>query len=52
MGTVILSASRTPIGSYLVALAGFSAPQLGAVAIKSAVEKSGIATEISRSYNG
>jgi acetyl-CoA C-acetyltransferase len=45
MGTVILSASRTPIGSYLGNLSGFSAPQLGAVAIKDAVAKSGVSVE-------
>lgn len=42
MGSVILSAKRTPIGAYLGSLSNFSAPQLGAVAIKSAVEQSGI----------
>lgn len=45
MGSVILSAKRTPIGAYLGALSNFSAPQLGAVAIKSAVEQSGINIE-------
>lgn len=41
----ILSAIRTPMGSFGGALAGFTAPQLGSVAIKSAVEKSGIDTK-------
>ncbi len=39
---VILSACRTPIGKYLGALGGFSAPQLGALAIREAVRRSGI----------
>ncbi len=42
MGSVILSAKRTPIGAYLGSLSSFSAPQLGSVAIKAAVEQSGI----------
>lgn len=42
MATVILSASRTPIGAFMGSLASMSAPQLGAVAIKSAVEKAGV----------
>ncbi len=39
---VILSAVRTPIGKYLGALGGFSAPQLGALVIREAVRRSGI----------
>lgn len=42
MATVILSASRTPIGAFMGSLASLSAPKLGAVAIKSAVEKAGV----------
>lgn len=42
MSTVILSAKRTPIGAYMGAFSTLSAPQLGAVAIKAAVEESGI----------
>lgn len=38
----IVSAVRTPIGSFGGSLKGISAPQLGAVAIKGAVEKAGI----------
>jgi acetyl-CoA C-acetyltransferase len=38
----IVSATRTPIGSFGGSLASLSATQLGAVAIKSAVEKSGL----------
>jgi acetyl-CoA C-acetyltransferase len=40
---VIVSAVRTPMGSFGGSLKDFSAPQLGAVAIKAAVEKAGIA---------
>jgi len=40
--TVILSAVRTPIGSFRSSLASLTAPQLGSAAIKSAVEKAGI----------
>ncbi|HEX2617123.1 MAG TPA: acetyl-CoA C-acyltransferase [Flavobacteriales bacterium] len=40
---VIVSAVRTPIGSFGGALADTSATQLGAVAVKAAVEKAGIA---------
>jgi acetyl-CoA C-acetyltransferase len=39
---VIVAATRTPIGSFGGGLAGFSATQLGALVIKSAVEKSGL----------
>ncbi|TCD01481.1 acetyl-CoA C-acyltransferase [Pedobacter psychroterrae] len=39
---VIVSAIRTPIGSFGGSLSGFSATQLGAVAIRGAVEKAGI----------
>uniref|UniRef100_A0A6V3NGJ6 acetyl-CoA C-acetyltransferase n=1 Tax=Lotharella globosa TaxID=91324 RepID=A0A6V3NGJ6_9EUKA len=39
---VILSAARTPIGSFNGALASLSAPELGAVAIKGAIERAGI----------
>ncbi|MFN3821112.1 MAG: acetyl-CoA C-acetyltransferase, partial [bacterium] len=42
---VILSAKRTPIGSYLGSLSSLTAPRLGAVAIKAAVESSGIKPE-------
>jgi acetyl-CoA C-acetyltransferase len=38
----ILSAARTPIGSWGGSLKDFSAPQLGAIAIKAAVERAGI----------
>ncbi|GAA4299936.1 acetyl-CoA C-acyltransferase [Nibribacter koreensis] len=38
----VISAVRTPIGSFGGALASLTAPQLGAIAIKGAVEKAGI----------
>ena len=38
---VIVSAVRTPIGSFQGSLAEVPAPQLGATAIKAAVEKAG-----------
>src|ERR1700759_2767108 len=40
---VILSAARTPMGGFQGELSGMSAPELGAVAIKAAVERAGIA---------
>jgi acetyl-CoA C-acetyltransferase len=44
---VILSAARTPIGKFLGALAPLSAPELGAVAIRAALERSRVpATEV------
>src|SRR6202035_3391930 len=39
---VLVGAARTPTGKFLGALASFSAPQLGAIAIKEAVRRSGI----------
>jgi acetyl-CoA C-acetyltransferase len=42
---VIVSACRTPIGSFGGALAGFSATQLGGIAIKAAIERAGIRSE-------
>ena len=39
---VILSTVRTPIGKFQGALAGISAPKLGAVAIKAAIEQAGL----------
>jgi len=41
----IVSAVRTPIGSFGGSLKDFSAPQLGAIAIKGAVAKAGIKPE-------
>ena len=42
---LILSASRTPIGSLSGALAGYSAPQLGAKAIAAALAKAAVKPE-------
>lgn len=42
MTTYILSAVRTPIGKFLGGLAELSAPQLGAIAIREAVRRSGV----------
>ncbi|WP_174285928.1 acetyl-CoA C-acyltransferase [Sphingomonas bacterium] len=42
---VILSYARTPMGSFQGSLAGASATELGATAVKAAVERAGIATD-------
>ncbi len=42
----IISAVRTPIGSFGGSLKGFTAPQLGAFAIQGALEKAGIKYEL------
>ena len=42
---VIVSATRTPIGRYLGALASVSAPELGATAIREAVKRAGVGPE-------
>ncbi|MDB5111670.1 MAG: thlA, partial [Mucilaginibacter sp.] len=42
---VIVSATRTPIGSFGGSLSSLTATQLGSIAIKSAVEKSGLKPE-------
>lgn len=42
MSSFIVSAARTPIGSLLGSLSDLSAPQLGAVAIKAAVERANL----------
>lgn len=42
---VIISAMRTPTGKFQGSLKGFTAPELGAIAIKAAVEKAGIKPE-------
>jgi acetyl-CoA C-acetyltransferase len=50
---VIVAATRTPIGSFGGALSSLSATQLGAIAIKSAVEKSGLkADQVQEVYFG
>ncbi|HXS56221.1 MAG TPA: acetyl-CoA C-acyltransferase [Hanamia sp.] len=49
----ILSAVRTPIGSFGGSLKDISAPKLGAIAIKGAVEKAGIKpTDVNEVYMG
>jgi acetyl-CoA C-acetyltransferase len=40
--TVIVSAARTPVGSFLGVLAPVTAPRLGAIAIKAALERAGL----------
>src|SRR5688572_19661690 len=42
---VIVSAVRTPIGKFLGGLASLSAPELGAIAIREALKRSGVAPE-------
>ncbi len=42
---VIIAATRTPIGSFGGSLASLTATQLGAIVIKSAIEKSGLKPE-------
>lgn len=44
-GSVIVAGARTPIGRLLGSLAGLSAVELGGVAIKAALERSGVAPE-------
>ena len=39
---VIVGAARTPVGKYLGALASLSAPELGAIAIREALKRSGV----------
>src|SRR5215475_8743270 len=39
---VIVGAARTPIGRFLGGLAPLSAPELGAIAIRAALERSGV----------
>ena len=43
---VIVSVARTPIGSFLGGLSSISAPKLGAVAIKGALEKINLSPEL------
>src|SRR6478672_3357657 len=42
---VIVSAARTPIGKFLGGLSSLSAPELGAIAIREAVRRSGISPD-------
>ena len=45
MANVILSGARTPIGGFMGSLSSQSAPQLGAIAIKGALEKAGVSRD-------
>ena len=42
---VIIGAARTPTGKFQGLLKGFQAPELGALAIKAAIERAGVAPE-------
>ena len=44
-GSVILAGARTPIGKLSGALAGFSAADLGGLAIKAALQRAGLSGE-------
>ena len=39
---VIVSAARTPIGKFLGSLSSLTAPELGAIAIREAVQRAGV----------
>ncbi|MGB0837768.1 MAG: acetyl-CoA C-acyltransferase [Flavobacteriaceae bacterium] len=43
---VIVAMSRTPFGSFLGSLSGIPAPKLGSIAIKGALDKSGVSPEM------
>ena len=45
MASVILSAARTPVGSFGGALSSVSAPKLGAVAIEGALDRAGVSKD-------
>lgn len=50
---VIVSVSRTPLGGFQGALSAMSAPQLGAVAITSAVQRAGVQpADVDEAYMG
>jgi acetyl-CoA C-acetyltransferase len=42
---VIITGARTPVGAFNGSLASFTAPQLGAIALKEAVKRAGIAPD-------
>ncbi|MBS1560695.1 MAG: acetyl-CoA C-acetyltransferase [Bacteroidetes bacterium] len=46
MSSYIVSAARTPIGAFMGSLSDLSAPRLGAVAIKAAVERAALAPDM------
>ncbi|HEY3874353.1 MAG TPA: thiolase family protein [Candidatus Kapabacteria bacterium] len=53
MTPVILRGARTPIGTFLGSLAEVSAPKLGSIAIKAALERSGVApSDVNETYMG
>src|SRR5581483_2049894 len=53
MTPVILRGARTPIGVFLGSLADVSAPKLGSIAIKAALERSGVSPhEVDETYMG
>ena len=43
---VIVSAARTPMGAFQGELKGFAAPELGAAAIRAAIERAGVKPEL------
>ena len=50
---VLVGAARTPIGTFLGGLAPLAAPKLGAIAIRAALERSGVAgDQIDEVYMG
>ncbi len=50
---VIVSVSRTPLGGFQGALSAMSAPQLGAIAISSAVQRAGVQpADVDEAYMG
>ena len=50
---IIASYARTPMGGFQGAFSGVSAPELGAVAVRAAVERAGVAPEaVDRIYMG
>ena len=50
---VIVAAARTPIGKFLGSISALSAPELGAIAIRAALERSGIpASEVNEVIMG
>src|SRR5919109_4532126 len=42
---VIISAVRTPVGKFLGSLKGFTAPELGAIAVRESVKRAGVKPE-------
>lgn len=45
MASVILSATRTPIGAFMGSLSALSAPKLGSIVIKEAIQRAGVKGE-------